>query len=271
MWHRALCCSRHFEVLLSLFSQTSPRASECSYALPHLQHPPVTSFAAHPDHFPTFPAFCRGSPLRRAAGMREGRWLLSGRRPGPRRGAERAAREPSSPRQRRAERVPAPRRPRPEAALGPRGVYFGNAGGWLPEGRRAASPGQRCSPPGGHRRAPPRRVPPPAGPPRRQPRLPAARSGGGRRAPRRAGPHQPAPALPQTTPGQGRSGFFFFNFFFSRPETFSYVYFSAAELIYELGLARAGAAGPSSGAGEGGSRWAPQPGERTSPPARHEL
>lgn len=141
-----------------------------------------------------------------------------------------------------------------------RAAYFGNASGCV--GVRAEQLER------GHGR-----VPPPAAAPRR--RLAAEPSG--------AGPHRPALTLPQTTPGEG-------YFLPPTPQSFSYVCFSPAELIYVLGLARAGAAGPSMEAGARGrgapaglpgrgnaglpppgKRRSPPPGKRRSPPTRQEL
>lgn len=49
--HHVAPCSllfKAFEVLLSLFRQTFPRASQCSYALLHLKHPPRNLFCCAP-------------------------------------------------------------------------------------------------------------------------------------------------------------------------------------------------------------------------------
>lgn len=93
--------------------------------------------------------------------------------------------------------------------------------------------------------------------------------------PRRAAP-QHAPAPPQPSPGDGclffKKNFFFFpSFFFpsSCSETFSYVHFSPVELIYELGLARAGVAGSSAGRaarGRGAPAGLPSRAAHVSPP-----
>lgn len=126
--HHVAPCSllyKALEVLLLLFKQTFPRASECSYALLRSEHPPVTCFAAHPDHLLIFPAFCRGSPV----DVSEAHSLPSGRRPGPCHGAELAARAGSSPQPPLAMTGPCSHRSRPEATHGPCRMFLGNAPG----------------------------------------------------------------------------------------------------------------------------------------------
>lgn len=88
------------------------------------------------------------------------------------------------------------------------------------------------------------------------------------------------PASPRPSPGEACLVFLvlfsLFSFFsltsifspFSCSETFSYVRFSPAELIYELGLAQAGAAGPARGGrpGAGAPAGLPSRGSAVSPP-----
>lgn len=132
------------------------------------------------------------------------------------------------------------------------------------ERRGAASPGSFAGlrGAGGHRLAPPR-----------LPAMAAAAASPPRRPPSRP--------RPPRDPLQARVGwiflfwcfFFFFLFPFSCSETFSYVHFSPVELIYELGLARAGVAGPSAGRaarGRGAPAGLPSRGSARLP-ARHEL
>lgn len=244
--HHEAACSFLFEaveVLLLLFWQTFPRASECSYALLHLQHPPVTCFAAHTrslSHVPSLlPAVASMSTADLSAALSPPRCRGCG-----------------------AGRSPPPSLPARTDAQAALRHLFGKRSGLLSEGGRLLPAALlACAGLGGTASL----LPASLQWPRPQPP---------RRAARPAGPGPPA-----TLSRRGLVGFFFFGVFFfflfpfSCSETFSYVHFSPVELIYELGLARAGVAGPSAGRaarGRGAPAGLPSRGSARLP-ARHEL